>query len=131
MSSLTDTAEARTLDWLTGNTTTAPVLPLKLHLVTANGDDATPGTEVTGDAYTPQTAALAAASGDPKTASNSAKITFPSLDSTNSVAVVGVEVWDSAGTPVRWWHGPLTTTKTIAAGDPCEFGIGALDLTLG
>ncbi len=128
---LTDTAENRALDWLTGNATTAPVLPLKVRLLTANGTDTTAGTEVVGSGYTAggkdATFTVAAAGAT----SNTATIAWTSLDATNSIAVVGVEVWDSAATPVRWWHGALTAPKTVSPGDPCEIAAGDLDLTLG
>ncbi len=126
---LTDTAENRTLDWLTGNATTAPVLPLRLALLTANGSDTAAGTEVNGSAYTRKDVTFGVAAGG--TTSNTTAVTWTSLDPANAFTVVGVEVWDSAATPVRWWHGALGVTKTVAAGDSCEFAAGDLDLTLG
>lgn len=110
---LTNGAENRTLDWLNGNTTTAPTLPLKLRLMTANGDDATAGTEVTnsgGSAYAPQTVAPAAASGGAD--STSSDIVFTNMP---ACTLTGWEIWDSAGTPFRWWHG--TVSKTLNLGD--------------
>lgn len=123
---LTDVAENRSLDWLTGNTVTAPVLPLKAALVTANGSDSTAGTEVTGGTYARQTIAFPAASGG--TTSNGADVTFTGMP---AATVVGVEIWDSAGTPVRWWHGALTTSKTLQAGDELKLAAGDVDLTFG
>ncbi len=42
--------------------------------------------------------------------------------------IVGWEIWDSAGAPVRLWHGPLNEPKTLSAGD--EYKIAAGDLSL-
>lgn len=125
MSSLTDTGENRTLDWATGNSTTAPVLPLKLAAVSAVGSDATAGTEVTGGSYARQTVAFSAASGG--ATSNTADVTFTGLP---AGTIAGVEVWDSAATPVRWWHMPLTAgSKTFDAGDAFTIKAGDLDLS--
>jgi len=125
---LTDGAEARFLNWLTGNTTTAPTLPLKLRLMTANGSDSAAGTEVAnggGSAYTPQTVAFSPASGT-TTAVNSADVVFTNMP---AATIVGVEIWDSAGTPFRWWWGAATANKTTNLGDPLTVLAGALVLT--
>jgi hypothetical protein len=121
---LTDTAENRVLDWLTGNATTAPTTPLKLALYTAAGTDAADGTEVTGGSYARQSVTLAAAASG--ATSNSADITFSTMP---SCTVVAWALWDSAGTPVRWWHGSLTASKVVNAGDDFTVVAGDLDLT--
>jgi|SRR6185436_889765 len=127
---LTDAAEARVVNWLTGNTTVAPTLPLMVRLMSANGSDSTPGTEVAnggGSAYTPQSAAFSAASaGVP--ASNLADIVFTNMPAVGGSGVVGVEIWDSAGTPFRWWWGAATAAKTTNLGDPLRILAGTLIL---
>jgi hypothetical protein len=51
---LTDAAESRVLNWITGNAgATAPTLPLKMRVMTANGSDSAAGTEATGGSYAP------------------------------------------------------------------------------
>jgi hypothetical protein len=122
---LTDTAEDRGLNWLTGNTTTAPTLPLKVALVTAAGSDSSAGTEVTGGSYARQTIAFTTSSGG--ATSNSAAVTWSNMP---AATVVGAEVWDSATTPVRWWYGPLAASKTLQAGDSFQFAIGDFDLSI-
>jgi hypothetical protein len=125
MANLSDAAENRTLDWLTGNSTTAPTLPLKVALVTAAGSDSAAGTEVTGGSYARQNVAFgASASG---ATSNTGVVSFTGMP---AATVVGIEIWDSAGTPVRWWHGTLTASKTVGAGDTLQFPIGDIDLSL-
>jgi hypothetical protein len=125
MSDLTDVAETRTLAWLLGQATTAPVLPLRVRLMTANGGEATPGTEVAGGTYTPQTLSAAAVAGG--ASSNDAVLRWEGIP--NPTTVNGVEIWDSAGSPVRWWHKAFTTPKTVVDG-VLEFPVGDLDLTM-
>lgn len=128
MTNLTDTAEARALNWLTGNTTTAPVLPYKLRLMTVLGTDSTPGTEATGGGYAQQTITLGAATGtNPTVSSNTNLIHY---DNMAAQTIVGAEIWDSAGTPVRWFHGALGANRILLAGDPVEFAIGAVTVQM-
>lgn len=124
MASLTDTAENRVLDWLTGNPTTAPTAPLKVALLTANGSDSAAGTEVTGGSYARQTVTFdVAASG---ATANTSLIRFTGMP---TCTVTGAAIYDSAATPVRWFHGALAAPKTLTSGDVFEFAVGDLDLT--
>ena len=123
---LTNTAENLGLDWINGvGTPTRPTTPLKTALVTANGTDATAGTEVTGGSYARQSLTVAAAVSG--ATSNSADLVFSGMP---AVTVVGVEIWDSAGTPVRLWYGPLTASRTVAAGDELRLTAGSLSLSI-
>lgn len=115
---LSDTGENRTVDWLFGTTTTAPDLPLQMALVTAAGSDAAAGTEVTGGSYARKDISVAAAVNGAVT--NSADLVFTGMP---ACTVVGWEIWDSAGSPVRWSYGPFDASKTVAAGD--EFKVAA------
>jgi hypothetical protein len=124
---LSNTAENLTLDWLLGvGTPTRPTTPLKVALVTANGDDATAGTEVTGGSYARQNLSVAAAVNG--ATSNSADLVWTGMP---AATVVGVEIWDSAGTPVRLWYGPLSASRTVAAGDELRLTAGSLALSIG
>lgn len=127
---LTDTAENLLLDWINAvGTPQRPTAPLKCRLMTTNGTDSAPGTEVTdagGSAYTPQDVTVGAASGG--ATSNSSTLAFANMP---ACTVVGVEIWDSAGTPVRLWHGALAASKTVNLGDTFEIPAGDLDLTMG
>jgi len=123
---LSATAENLALDWiLSVGTPTRPTAPLKVALVTANGDDATAGTEVTGGSYTRQDLSVAAAVNG--ATSNSADLVWTGMP---AATVVGVEIWDSAGSPVRLWYGPLSASRTVAAGDELRLAAGALSLSL-
>lgn len=104
---------------------TAPTAPLKARLMTANGSASAAGTEVTGGSYAAQTFAFgSAASG---AAANTANVVFTGMP---AVTVVGVEVWDSAGTPQRLWWGPLSVSKTLNSGDTFQFDTAALAVSL-
>lgn len=83
------------------------------------------GTEVTGGAYARQTLTVAAAASG--ATSNSADVVFSGMPATT---VVGVEIWDSAGTPVRLWYGNLAASRTVAAGDELRLAAGSLTLSL-
>lgn len=122
--SLTDGAENRTLDWLFGHSTTAPTTPMKLALMTVNGNDASAGTEVEGGSYARQTITTStAASGQ---MSNDADITFAGMP---ACTVVGFEIYDSAGTPFRWWWGAASANVAVTAGASYVVSAGALVLT--
>jgi hypothetical protein len=44
--------------------------------------------------------------------------------------VGGIELWDSAGTPVRRWFGLLSASKTLGAGDTISFAASAISIAL-
>lgn len=122
---LSNTAENRCLDWILGLSSTAPTTPIKVALVTANGSDTSAGTEVAGGSYARQTLSVAAAASG--ATSNSGDLVFAGMP---AATVVGVEVWDSAGTPVRLWYGPLAEPRTVLAGDELQILAGELDFAL-
>lgn len=124
MSDLTNAAESRVADWLTGNSTTAPTTSLKVALVTALGSESAAGTEVTGGSYARQNVAFGAASNG--ATSNTGVVRFEGMP---TCTVVGVEIWDSAGTPFRWFHKSITS-RSFTAGDVAEFAVGEIDLTV-
>lgn len=100
---LTDTSENAMLDWILGvGTPTRPTTPMKLAAVTAIGTETVAGTEVVGGSYARQNFTPSAASGG--ASSNSGAISFTNMPVAD---ILGVEVWDSAGSPVRYWHAPL------------------------
>ncbi|HEY9370144.1 MAG TPA: hypothetical protein VIU94_17180 [Streptomyces sp.] len=93
--------------------------------MTAGGSDTVAGTEVTGGSYARQSLTVGAASSG--ATSNSADVVFTGMPATT---VVGVEIWDSAGTPVRLWYGTLAASRTVAAGDELRLVAGSLTLSL-
>lgn len=123
---LTDTVENQLLDALVGTAAFSVTTPIKLALVTANGSDSAAGTEVSGGSYSRQSISFGAASGGSIT--NSAKVTFANMP---TATVVGIELWDSAGTPKRLAYGSLTASKSLVSGDTLEFAASSVTLTLG
>ena len=109
---LPNTIENQLLDALVGTSAFSMTTPAMLALVTVNGDDATAGTEVSGGSYARQTIAFDAASGG--SISNNAVINFTGMP---VATVVGIEIYDSAGSPKRLAYGALTANKTTASGD--------------
>lgn len=122
---LPDTIENQLLDALVGNAAYTVTTPIKLRLMTANGSDSSNGTEVTGGSYASQTITFGAASGG--TITNDATINFTNMP---AATVVGIELWDSNGTPKRLAYGALSANKTTAAGDTLQFAISSISLSL-
>lgn len=122
---LTDVAENLLLDALVGTAAYTATTPIKLALVTVAGSDAAAGTECVGGSYTRQTITFnSAASGS---IDNSGVISFTDMP---ACTVVGIELWDSNGTPKRLAYGPLAANKTLTAGDTIQFAASAITLSL-
>lgn len=112
------------LDASLGTTTLpATTTPLKCRLMTANGSGTSAGTEVTGGTYTTQTVTFNAASSLVATMASALSFTLMP-----SCTVVGIELWDSAGTPLRKWWGALTASKVVNSGD--TFSLVSLSISL-
>jgi hypothetical protein len=124
---ITDTAENLLLDHILGTTSFTPTGPIKVALMTANGSDASAGTEVVagGNAYARQTLTCGASSAG--ATSNSGALTWSNMP---SCTVVGVEIYDSNATPKRLWWGPLAANKVVNAGDTFQILTGSLTLSL-
>jgi hypothetical protein len=93
--------------------------PLKCRLMTANGSGSSAGTELsTGGSYTAAGSGMGtvtwnAAAANAKT--NSVAVTQLNMPASS---LTGVELWDSAGTPIRVWYGGLTGQPiAVAAGN--------------
>lgn len=123
---LTDTVENQLLDALVGNASYTVTAPIKLALVTANGSDSAGGTEVTGGSYARENIAFGAASGGQIVSTGT--ISFGNMP---TCTVVGIELWDSNGTPKRLAYGPLSASKALVSGDTLEFAPGSVTMTLG
>jgi hypothetical protein len=110
-------------------TITATTTPLKCRLMSANGTAGSNGTEVTGGSYASITVTFAATSlvSTTFTANSNVALNYTVMP---AITVVGVELWDSAGTPVRKWFGPLAASKTTNAGDTFSIASGSLTATI-
>lgn len=103
----------------------APTSPIKGRLMTANGSATSAGTEVSGGSYAPQTIAFASASGG--AAANSGTVNYTGMP---AATIVGLELWDNAGTPRRQWWGALSASKTTNSGDTFSFAASSVTCTI-
>lgn len=109
---------------------TAVVAPIHCRLMTVNGSATVNGTELaTGGGYTSGTGAptLTFAAGAGGSNASNSPVTVTNMPATT---VVGVELWDSAGTPGRKWWGALTSPLVINSGDTFSIAAGALTLAM-
>ena len=113
---------------------TAQPTSWKLKLMQTMGSNTANGTELTGaTGYTGGGATMAgwtAATGS--TAAISGPIAAVSWTNGGSAwtAVAGIEIWDTAGTPLRWFQGALTGgSVTVNGGNTLQFAINSISLT--
>lgn len=104
--------------------------PYKLRLMSAQGSNTSNGTELTTTGgYTAGGSSLgttfcAAPSGGQQTNSNLVSWTATGTWAT----VVAIEIWDSAGTPLRWLQGSITSITGVVNGDTVQFAIGSITI---
>lgn len=132
MSGLTTAAAGRVIDAVNATTAlTAAVAPEKVRLTSTNPTAAAAGTEISGGSYVAggQTVAWTA-TGGANTTSNSGIVTYSSMP---AVTVNGIDIFDSAGTPFRWWWASSVsgfTAKSTNAGDTLSFAVAAIVETI-
>lgn len=104
--------------------------PYKLRLMSAAGTNVTPGTELTTfGGYTAGGASLGssfcatAASGQ---MSNSNQVSWSATNTWSTVNAI--EIWDNAGTPLRWLQGSITAITGVVNGDTVQFAISSITI---
>jgi hypothetical protein len=98
---------------------------VKLALFTSNPTDAGSGTEVSGGSYARQTITFGtAASGG--TISNTADITFTTMP---AATVTHVGIYEHTSDNLLF-HGALSSSKSVDAGDTFKISTGDLDISL-
>lgn len=60
-------------------------------------------------------------------AANTNSLSFTGMP---ACTVVGIEIWDSNGSPTRRWWGAVTASKTYGAGDTATIAVGAVTVSL-
>ena len=116
-----------------GTALTQPTTPFRLRLMTANGSASANGTELaTSGGYTsgvgaPTIAFSAATTATPSVSANSGIVSVTNMP---VATIVGVEIWNSNGTPGRQEWGALTANKTTASGDTLSFAASAVTSSL-
>lgn len=103
--------------------------PMKLRLTTGTAPTSTtPGTELSGTGYTAGGTAIAfaTASGGSTAGPTGTAITWTNSSGSAWPGVVGLELWGSEGTPVRWWFGTWSGQPiVIAAGNTFSVAVSA------
>ena len=127
MSNIDQAECTRLLKALLGQATyPATVTPVKGRLMTANGSATVNGTEVTnsgGSTYAPATVDTALATVTAGATSNTSAITWTNLPTST---LTGLELWDSAGTPLRKLFAGLAANKSVLLGDSLTILTGSL-----
>lgn len=104
----------------------------KLRLTTTAPSATAAGTELTGTGYTSggQTIAFNTTSTASTTGPVSA-ITWTNSGGSAWTGIVGLEIWDSAGTPLRWWYGLWTGQPlVVAAGNSFVVQAGSITVQI-
>ena len=137
---MTDTGRSAALLNYVFDGASAPAItqPYMLRLMTAMGSgngnvNGTNGTQLSASGYTAGGSTLGASAPFGSFPSSTATQTNANAVSWNATGtwttVVGIEIWDSAGTPLRWNQGTLTSNITgVVNGDTVQFSSGAISL---
>lgn len=118
--------------------TSAPTMfttPAKVRLTSTLSTATSAGTELTGTGYTAGGTSLA---GNTFSAASAGATTGPAtsaLSWTNGSggtwSIVSVEIWDSAGTALRWWYGAFNGQPiSVANGNTFQIAVAALSVGL-
>ena len=124
-------ASLGTVTW-TG--TNAPVPPMFLHLTSNAPSASTAGAAITGSGYTVASIAFSAASAGATTGPTSGQGAISWTTGAGSTwTITGAEVWDSAGSPVRWWWGLWNSGVPVSVPSTAIFQVnaGGISVVLG
>jgi hypothetical protein len=104
--------------------------PYKLRLMNVQGSNASNGTEITGSAgYTAGGSSLGATFCAAPSAGQQTNSNAVSWSATGTWQTVNaIEIWDSAGTPLRWLQGAITAITGVVNGDTVSFAIGSITI---
>jgi hypothetical protein len=124
--SLSNIFETTTLNWLFTATSVTRPTAWYIALYTVAPTDGGGGTEISGNAYVREAAAMSV-TGD--NATNTGAIEWPTATGTwGTIVAVGVFDASSAGNLIA--YGNLTVSKTITSGDVFRIPAGDLDITM-
>ena len=103
--------------------------PFKLRLMTTAGSNTANGTEASGNGYTTGgtsmgSSAFGTPSGGVSTNNNAVSYTA-SGGNLGGGAILGIEIWDTAATPLRYLQGTITSV-TVATGNTLNFAAGSI-----
>lgn len=99
---------------------------IKTRLTSTAPTTTAAGTELTGTGYTTGGTVTTWNSASGGSSSNVTALSWTN-GSGSSWSVAGVELWDEAGTPLRWWEGAVTGgTITVANTNVIAFAAGSI-----
>jgi hypothetical protein len=103
--------------------------PFKLRLMTATGSNTANGTEASGNGYPAGGTSMgSSAFGTPAggvSTNNNAVAYTASGGNLGGGALVGIETWDTAATPLRYLQGSITSV-TVATGNTLNFASASI-----
>lgn len=129
MSALAQGQATNVLAATVGQAGFVPTPGTRVRLMTANGTEATAGTELaTGGGYSAGGPTVTWNAPTAQTGTYSGRIGNQALTIANMPAatIVGVEIWSTDTSPRRLLWGALTTSRTTAAGDTLSFPADSL-----
>jgi len=115
-----------------GSNTIGATSPVKVKLTTTAPSNVTAGTELSATGYTAGGTAItfATASGGSTSGPTGSAISWTNSGGTAWTGIVGLEIWDTAGTPIRWWYGTWSGQPiVIAAGNTFSVSTSAITVT--
>jgi hypothetical protein len=115
-----------------GSNTVGATSPVKVKLTTTAPSNVTAGTELSATGYTAGGTAItfATASGGSTSGPTGSAISWTNSGGTAWTGIVGLEIWDTAGTPIRWWFGTWSGQPiVIAAGNTFSVSTSAITIT--
>lgn len=127
MAALSNYLENALLNAVLNNTSYTSPTTTYVGLFTSDPTDAGSGTEVSGGSYARQAASFSAASGG--SCSNDADITFPQA-TLNWGTVSHFGLYDASTSGNLLFHGALTSSKAIEAGDIFKIASGNMGISL-
>lgn len=98
-----------------------------IALVSTASSDATAGTELSGNGYARQAITFGTMASRACANTNAPSFT---ASGGNWSAAVGIEIYDASTSGNRKYWMPMTTPKTVEAGDTLQFAIGEIVATL-
>jgi hypothetical protein len=130
MSAASDYLENKVLDHFLGTASTSAPATVYLALFTTDPTDAGSGTEVStsGTNYARQSIAFSSASSG--TTSNSADVEFSQATGSGFGTVTHFGIFDASTAGNLLFHGSLTASKTIDAGDVFKIASSNLSITV-
>jgi hypothetical protein len=111
----------------------------KLKLMTTAANETADGTEISGGSYpaggisTTVSSTYGAASyssGVASVTNSGAVITQANMPTVGGSGVISASIWDTGGTPVRWWWGDLSTGVVTNLGDTLTFNTSSVVIEL-